>query len=279
MTKKYFFLLFIVNAILILSFTKNSFSENLSVLKNASATQDSDPKDSKPDISIEITPSEFKNYEFDEEFDDFDDEKEDEEQFDPIEPFNRLMWKLNEKLYDYALEPVARGYATIFPKQIRTMVGNVFSNAASPVYLVSSILQLKMEKVDRTIGRFLINSTLGVGGLFDPASRIFNIKKVNEDIDQALGYYDVPSGPFVILPIFGPLTLRGVAAKVPETFLSPLFIFGVPVLPSTGARSLEVVNEFSFNLGAKEDLDLFAIDPYTSVKDYYFQRRKILIKE
>lgn len=278
MTKKYFFLLLIVTSILILSFAKNSFSENLLVLKNAISTEVSGVKDIKPDISIEITPSQHEEDEFDEEFDDIDYGTE-EEPFDPIEPFNRLMWKVNEKLYDYALEPVARGYAKIFPKQIRKMVGNLFSNAASPVYLVSSILQLKMEKINRTLGRFLINSTLGVGGLFDPASRAFHIKKVNEDIDQALGYYDVPSGPFFILPIFGPLTLRGMVAKVPETFLSPLFIFGVPVLTSTGVRGVEVVNGVSFNLGAKEDLDMFAIDPYTSVKDYYFQRRKILIKE
>ena len=115
--------------------------------------------------------------------------------------------------------------------------------------------------------------------MFDPAGKIFNIKKANEDIDQALGYHNVPTGAYIMLPIFGPTTTRGIVGKISQAFLSPEFIFGIDILTATGVRSEEMVNEISLNLGQKEELDSFALDPYTSVKDFYIQRRKALIKE
>ncbi|HJP19869.1 MAG TPA: VacJ family lipoprotein, partial [Nitrospinota bacterium] len=204
---------------------------------------------------------------------------EDEAIYDPIEPFNRLMWSFNEKLYDNVMEPVARGYSKVLPEPARIIIKNFFSNLTEPIALISSAAQNNKEKVDRSIGRFLINSTLGIGGLFDPAGKIFNIKKANEDFDQALAYHNVPSGAYIMLPIFGPTTTRGIVGKISQAFISPEFIFGIDFLTAAGVRSEEMVNDVSLNLGQKEELDSFALDPYTSVKDFYIQRRKALIEE
>lgn len=284
MTKKYFYLILIITSILTLSFATNSFSEYPLIGESNKPNKSSEVEGIKPNISIELTtepppkPPSDEGEDLEEEFEDIDGGEE-EEINDPIEPFNRLMWSFNENLYDYALEPVARGYSKVVPEKLRGLVKNFFSNIASPIHLVSSIIQGNKEKAGRSIGRFLVNTTFGMGGLFDPASSIFKMEKVNEDLDQALGYYNVPSGPFIMLPILGPTTLRGVVGKIPQIFLGPEFLLGIPVLPATGARGAETINDVSLNLDRKDDLDLFAIDPYTSVKDYYYQRQKVLIDE
>ena len=235
----------------------------------------------KPDISMEVvgSPPQDSKQDIEDEFEEDDFAAEDEEIYDPIEPLNRMIWSFNEKLYDHVMEPVARGYGKAIPEPLRIMVQNFFSNLSEPVALVSSAAQNNKDKVDRSIGRFLINSTLGIGGVFDPADKIFNIKKVNEDIDQALGYHDVPSGAYIMLPIFGPSTTRGVVGKVFQALMSPEYIFGIDFLPTVGIRSEETVNDISLNLDRKEDLDSFALDKYTSVKDFYIQNRKALVKE
>jgi len=280
--KKYSFLVFFIAVVFILAFAKTGFSEYPWPPESSKSTKPAKAEEIKPDISIELTlkaPPPLSDFE--DEFEDFQgiEGGEDVEYSDPIEPFNRFMWKINEYFYDYAMEPVARGYIKITPEGFRKIVVNFFRNISSPIFLVSSILQGDKEKVDRTIGRFVINTTIGIGGLFDPASNRYNLKKINEDIDQALGYHKIPNGPFLMLPILGPITLRGVVAKIPQIFLGPEFIFGIGIIPAIAARGVETVNEFSFRLDAKEDLDSFAIDPYTSVKDFYFQHQKTLIKE
>ena len=275
-----FFYLFFV-----LALAEKGFAENLFTNEKTIPLELSEVDQHKPDISMEVVgvPDDSGEQEANEELEDdvFDEDigDEDEAIYDPIEPFNRLMWSFNEKLYDNVMEPVARGYSKVLPEPARIIIKNFFSNLTEPIALISSAAQNNKEKVDRSIGRFLINSTLGIGGLFDPAGKIFNIKKANEDFDQALAYHNVPSGAYIMLPIFGPTTTRGIVGKISQFFLTPEFVFGIDILTTTGARSGEMVNEISFNLGQKEELDSFALDPYTSVKDFYIQRRKALIEE
>lgn len=262
-----------------LIFSGNGLTEELSAKKKIKPNEFIKIVETKTDIALKEERK--SGIDIDIELDkDFDDDfgSDEEEIFDPFEPFNRLVWAFDEKLFDYALKPIATGFQVI-PEPFRHVIKNFFSNISTPIYLASSILQNSKEKIDRSIGRFLINSTLGIGGLFDPAKSIFKIKKVNEDLDQALGYHKVPFGPFIMLPVFGPSTLRGVAAKITQTFLSPEFFLGIGVLPATEARSLEMVNEVSLNLEQIEGLTTFALDPYTSIKDFYIQRRKVLVQE
>ncbi len=283
MKKKYSFLVFFIAVVFILAFAKTGFSEYPWPPESSKPTKPAKTEEIKPDILMKLatkTPAALPS-DFEDEFEEFQGfgGGEDVEFSDPIEPFNRFMWEINEYFYDYALEPVARGYIKITPEGFRKIVVNFFRNISSPIFLVSSILQGDKEKVGRTIGRFFINTTMGIGGLFDPASNRYKLKIINEDIDQALGYHGIPNGPFLMLPLLGPITLRGVVAKIPQIFLVPEFFFGIDIMPTIGARGLETVNKFSFRLDAKEDLDSFAIDPYTSVKDFYFQHQKVLIKE
>lgn len=268
----------------ILILVEKGFAEDQLAKEGAKPAVPSGIEKQKPDISMEVVNSSGQSHDQgrEETLEDHDFGEiinDDEDIYDPIEPFNRLMWSFNEKLYDHVMEPVARGYSKALPEPIRIAIKNFFSNLTEPVALISSAVQNNKEKVDRSIGRFLINSTLGIGGLFDPAGKIFNLKKANEDFDQALAYHNVPIGAYIMLPIFGPTTTRGIVGKLSQAFLSPEFIFGIDFLPAVAIRGEETVNEISLNLGQKEDLDSFALDPYTSVKDFYIQHRKALVKE
>jgi len=282
-TKYRFLAILILQLVFILALAEKGFAENLFTNERIMPVELSEVNKHKPDISMEMVgaPNDSGEEEANEELEDdfFDDGGEDEAIYDPIEPLNRWVWSFNEKLYDNVMDPVARGYSNVLPEPVRIIIKNFFSNLTEPIALVSSAAQNNKKKVDRSIGRFLINSTLGIGGLLDPARKIFNIKKANEDFDQALGYHNVPTGAYIMLPIFGPTTTRGIVGKISQVFLSPEFIFGIDILTATGVRSEEMVNETSLNLGQKEELDSFALDPYTSVKDFYIQRRKTLIKE
>ena len=284
-TKCRFPAILIFQLFFILTLAEKGFAENLFTNERIIPGELSEVDKHKPDISMEVVSApddsgeQEANKELEDDFFDDDDDGGDEAIYDPIEPLNRLVWSFNDKLYDNVVEPVAREYGTVFPEPVRIMIRNFFSNLAEPIALVSSAAQNNKEKVDRSLGRFLINSTLGIGGLFDPAGKIFNIKKANEDFEQALAYHNVPTGAYIMLPIFGPTTTRGIVGKISQFFLTPEFVFGIDILTTTGARSGEMVNEISFNLGQKKELDSFALDSYTSVKDYYIQRRKALIKE
>ena len=107
-----------------------------------------------------------------------------------------FMFDVNEGLYDYFIEPVARGYRFVLPEDVRIIIGNLFDNVAAPVKLVSSLIQGDMDKSGRVLGRFLINATVGLGGMFDVAGQEYDIANVNEDMDQALGKRGVPTGPY-----------------------------------------------------------------------------------
>lgn len=273
-----------LGCIFCLVFANKGFSEELPVKNKIKPIERVMTVEANPDITLK----EAKNQktDVDRELDDaildddfYEDNWQDEEVSDPLEPFNRLMWSINEKLFDFVLKPIASGYASIVPERFQYMVKNFFSNISAPVSLVSSILQGNKEKVDRTFMRFFINSSLGIGGLFDPAKSVFKIKRVNEDFDQVLGYYSVPFGPFIMLPILGPSTMRGIAGRSLQTFLSPEFLLGIGFLPAAGARSFEVINEVSLNLEQIDELTTFALDPYTSIKDFYIQRRRVLVNE
>jgi len=198
---------------------------------------------------------------------------------DPFEDYNRFMFDFNEEFYDGIMEPVVREYRDFVNEDIRLAIANIFDNAMAPLKLVSSFLQGDIDKAGRVIGRTVINTTLGLGGMFDVADKAFDIKDVNEDLDQVLGTYGVPTGPYVVLPLFGPSSVRNVFGRAGGIFLSPTFHFAPGVEVGGALTVTEQVNSTSFIVDDIEQMDDSALDKYESVRDFYSQYRAVLVNE
>jgi phospholipid-binding lipoprotein MlaA len=192
---------------------------------------------------------------------------------DPFEDYNRFMFDFNEGFYDSLMEPVVRGYRDVVNEGVRMAISNIFDNAMAPLKLVSSILQGDLDKSGRVIGRTIINTTLGVGGMFDVADKAFQIKDVNEDLDQVLGAYGVPTGPYIVIPIFGPSYVRNIFGKAGGTFLSPIAQFSPGLEVGVGLTASDKINDTSFIVDDIDQLEESSIDKYESVRDFYNQYR------
>lgn len=196
---------------------------------------------------------------------------------DPFERYNRSMYKFNDTLAEYVLSPMARGYSRVVPEAGRVAVKNVLTNAASPTSFLSSLVQGEFATSATVLGRLVINTALGVGGIFDVAS-YYGINPVTKDFDQALESYGVPTGPYIVLPVFGPSTVRHTVGRVADSLANPTTYFA-PVAANLGAGAGGTVNTYSFNPDIKKDLDQSAIDPYESVRYFYYQRRGMHAEE
>jgi ABC-type transporter lipoprotein component MlaA len=131
----------------------------------------------------------------------------DELVWDPLEPVNRGIWAFNDALDAYLLEPVAIGWDFVLPRRVQLCVNNFFSHLVLPVRIVNDLLQLKPVKALEDGGRFVVNTLVGVGGLFDPATA-GGIPRHDEDFGQTLGHWGVPPGPYLVLPVLGPSNPR-----------------------------------------------------------------------
>ncbi|MCA9484431.1 MAG: VacJ family lipoprotein [Nitrospina sp.] len=198
---------------------------------------------------------------------------------DPIEGFNRSVYKFNDTVYDNLLRPVAETYRDLVHEEVRIAIRNLFNNALAPVKLVSSVVQLDPEKAGRVVGRTLLNTIFGWGGMLDVAGQEYGIKDVNEDFNQALGYHGVGSGPYVVLPFLGPTTLRGVAGRVVDSFLSPTIVAAPGFAVGAALSGSRIVNDTSFRIEDIDALKKDAIDPYVSMRDFYHQYTEGQIKK
>lgn len=197
---------------------------------------------------------------------------------DRFETFNRVMFGVNSKIEKYFFEPLTKGYRFITPEPVRLSIRNALDNVAMPARFVSSAAQGNFEKSGRTVGRFLINSTAGIGGLFDVAEDYVGLSSVDEDFDQALASYGTPHGPYLVLPVFGPTSTRHAFGRTIDGLLNPTTYF-LPFLGNAGLTVGEQVNSFSFYVEDKKALDQDAIDPYQSMQNFYYQNRQKKIKE
>ena len=221
----------------------------------------------------------------DDEFDDFNTEI--VADVDPLSGYNRVMTSFNDNLYEYAVFPLARGYNYVVPKLVRNSVSNFFDNLQYPVRLVNNLLQLKIVNALEESSRFLLNSTVGILGLFDPAEAFFKLKEHDEDFGQTLGHYGVGSGFHIVLPFFGPSNLRDVSSLFVDWQVDPFFyqsgrsynILTQSVEQSIEVKSFEYFNEHSGNIKAYEALKNGAVDLYPLFKDVYEQRRAKEIAE
>jgi phospholipid-binding lipoprotein MlaA len=202
-----------------------------------------------------------------------------EDEYDPWEPFNEKMFEFNRRLDRYILKPVAKAYNFITPDELQIMISNGFDNISFPPRFVNSVLQGKFKGAAREIGRFLINSTLGVGGLFDPAKDVFGIVKSREDFGQTLGFYGVGPGPYLIMPFMEPLTVRDGIGKFVDTAMDPLAYYLPLFWDRLGMKIGDIVNERSLNLDLFQGFEESVIDLYSAVRHGYLQRREKLIRE
>ena len=195
---------------------------------------------------------------------------------DPLAPFNERMFWFNLKLDRYVLHPVARGYAAIAPTPARESVERFFNNVNFIPRFANNLFQLRLSEAGGEVARFGINSTLGVGGLFDVADSWFGLKQHDNDFGLTLGYYGVPSGAYVVWPFIGPSTVRDTVGIAADGAMWPLpyFVPWYVSLPAgTGKRVMEAVNFRSLHLNLFEDVDRYAVDLYGAVQDGFLQRR------
>jgi len=190
---------------------------------------------------------------------------------DPLQPMNRAFFHFNDKLYFWALKPAAKGYSKVVPRPARTCVGRFFANVKYPVNLVNNLLQAKFKAAGVETGRFVVNSTVGVGGFFDPAKH-WKIEAHPADFDQTLGFYGV--GPWIYFdwPVFGPSSARGTAGLGADGMLSPWsYIGGVGVF--VGVPAYREVNGASVRTGEYESFKKATLDPYIAMRSAYYQNR------
>jgi len=202
--------------------------------------------------------------------------------YDPWEPFNQKMFWVNLRLDDYVLRPVATGYSKILPVPARQSVGRFFKNLGIVERFANNLLQGKFPGAGQEIGRFAINTTLGGIGLFDVADQWFGLKESPEDFGQTLAVYGVSSGPYLMLPFYGPSTVRDTVGLAVDSAMNPMnyLLSTVEVLAIRGGITVtNAINYRSLNLQLFEDVDHYAVDLYGAVQDGYLQRREKEIQE
>ncbi len=197
---------------------------------------------------------------------------------DPIEPWNRMMFQFNDKLYYWVMKPVTKGYNAVMPEPARVSVDNFFKNVSMPVRFVNSLLQGKFKAAGSELARFGINTTIGLAGFIDVAKKRFEIEEHKEDFGQTLGTYGMPPMMYIVWPFLGPSNVRDSLGFAGDSFLEPsnyLEPFYVPM-------SLDVykwVNNISLDPTAYEDLKKSSIEPYAALRDAYIQYRMGLINK
>jgi phospholipid-binding lipoprotein MlaA len=196
---------------------------------------------------------------------------------DPIEPVNRGIYYVNDTLYRWVLKPVAKGYRYVVPEGVRTAVRNFFSNLSTPIRAANTLLQGKFKATGTELGRFGINSTIGIVGLFD-AAKDWNLHRKDEDTGQTLGVYGLGHGMYIVLPILGPSSARDAVGFVGDTFLDPLTYLS-PAELAIGANAVRSETNLSFKMDEIDELTGAAVDPYIAVRDAFIQSREKRVKE
>lgn len=194
---------------------------------------------------------------------------------DPIEGFNRAVFAFNEGLDSVLIRPVAKGYETVLPSPVRTGVSNFYNNIADVFISVNSLLQGKPADAVGDAARFVFNSTFGIAGVFDVASEM-GIEKHDEDFGQTLGRWGVGTGPYLVLPVYGPRNVRDAAGLALDVSADP--VSGVGHVPTRNTlTAVRLVNQRANLLPADKIIEEAALDKYSYLRDAYLQRRRSLV--
>jgi len=221
------------------------------------------------------------------------------EEYDPWEGFNSVMFEFNRKLDKYVLKPVAKVYDKIVPNALQKGISNIYYNDIHfGPRLFNNIFQGKFKGAGIELSRFLINATIGLGGLFDPAKHWLGLETPQEDTGQTLAVYGIPPGPYLVLPFLPPLTVRDFFGAVLDFGLNPVNYFLLPTFeiddwPSAiahknrdtttiiqlGRAAEEIINERSLNLEKYQGVEEATVDLYSAVRNAYLQKRAKAIRE
>ena len=219
------------------------------------------------------------------------------EEYDPWEPMNTSVFEFNRQVDRFVLKPVAKGYDFILPDLVQVGVSNIFSNLRFAPRFLNNVFQGKLKGAGIEVGRFLINSTVGLAGFFDLATKV-DLVTPEEDLGQTLGFYGVKPGPYLVLPFLPPFTVRDFVGYVGDVFLNPINWLVLPIIevdgiPSViahknrmttsiiqlGSRVGEIVNERSRNLQKYQGVEEATLDLYTAVRNAYLQKRGQAVRE
>ncbi len=194
---------------------------------------------------------------------------------DPLEPVNRGIYSFNSTFDHYLFKPIAKGYDAAVPNPVKRGVSNVFQNAADAQSVVSDALQLKGGKLGDDLGRVMLNTTFGLGGIFDLATPM-GIERGNEDFGQTLGYWGIGAGPYIVIPFLGPSSARDAVGRYADGLIDPVaLVSSVPLRNSLmGAR---VVDTRVGLFPAEALMNQAALDRYTFMRSAYLQRRQGLV--
>ncbi len=194
---------------------------------------------------------------------------------DPLEPLNRAVYQVNDKVDTYVAQPVAKGYKAVTPQPVRSAVTNFFANIGDVGNVVNNLLQGKAVDATESFMRVTINTVFGIGGLFDVATPA-GLNRHSQDFGLTMGVWGLPSGPYLVLPFFGPSSVRdgvGLGANFlldPTTYIDPVWRYSL--------FAVNVVDTRANLLGATDLLSLAALDKYAFTRDAYLQRRRYLIE-
>jgi phospholipid-binding lipoprotein MlaA len=219
------------------------------------------------------------------------------EEYDPWEPLNTKFFEFNRQLDRWVLKPVAKGYNFIVPNVVQVGVSNFFYNVRVTPRFMNNLFQGKFKGAGIEAGRFLINTTAGVGGFFDVAQH-FQLTTPEEDTGQTLGFYGVKPGPYIMVPLLGPYSARDLVGYVGDIALNPVYwlmfpIIEIDAIPSVvphanrttsslillTARGTEIVNDRSLNLEKFQGVEESTLDLYAAVRNAYLQKRAKAIRE
>jgi phospholipid-binding lipoprotein MlaA len=207
---------------------------------------------------------------------------------DPLQGFNRTMFGFNDELNTHAWRPLAHGYVIVVPRPVRNGISNFFDNVQFPVRFVNSVLQGKLTRSAQEVGKFVFNSTFGVGGLIRVSDHVSGLANVPaEDFGQTLGVWGFPSGPYIVIPVLGPSDCRDLAGFAGDFAISPLnwytlgiinydFIGNAVGIALTGTR---FVNALPKSVEDYDQIRSGAVDPYIAVRDAYLSYRSAQIKK
>jgi len=216
----------------------------------------------------------------DEDFDLLEDELDEQvvEVDDPLEPWNRLMFGVNDVLYFWVAKPCAETCKAVVPEPARTGVRNFFQNLTTPVRYVNCLLQGKGDGADIELRRFLVNTTEGILGFGDPARDKYELQPVYEDLGQTLAVHGIDQGFYIVWPFFGPSNVRDSLGMVGDMFLNPVR-YVEPTETSIYISAGRGINEGSFHIGEYEDFKAEALEPYVAMREAYIQYRNKKIQE
>ncbi len=196
---------------------------------------------------------------------------------DPWEPFNRKIFAVNDFLSRHVLEPVGRGWAFVVPTFVRDSISRLYQNVRTPAVMVNDLLQGKPREAGVDLARLILNSSVGLAGLLDPAAAI-GLEANEEDFGQTFGVWGVPAGPYLVLPFLGPSSPRDAVGRAADAAATGYGWF-IPIWASAAITSVDTSNAFSFTADEIAEERAEAFDWYAAVRNAHVSRRESLVQD